>query len=137
MTFQHFIGRLCWACVRTTQERLAAAQAARFDREFNHSSKRYAKDVRVVSFESLVLAAGAALMNKTTETLEGNRAGCAEIKYLFFVCAWCMLSALCLSRCLVAASPQAQKKEEHDKTGFMCEHGVWRCRICQPVTKHK
>lgn len=32
---------------------------------------------------------------------------------------------------------QKHKKEEHDKTGFMCEHGVWRCRICQPVTKHK
>lgn len=29
------------------------------------------------------------------------------------------------------------KKEEHEKTGYECEHGVWRCRICNPVTKHK
>eukprot|EP00775_Hariotina_reticulata_P009299 gene9299-9464_t len=32
---------------------------------------------------------------------------------------------------------EKHKKEEHDKTGFMCEHGVWRCRICQPIIKHK
>eukprot|EP00877_Chromochloris_zofingiensis_P009009 jgi/Chrzof1/4361/Cz14g10100.t1 len=29
------------------------------------------------------------------------------------------------------------KKQEKAATGFMCEHGVWRCRICNPVTKHK
>lgn len=31
------------------QERLEAAAAARFERAFNHSSKRFAKDERVVS----------------------------------------------------------------------------------------
>jgi FKBP-type peptidyl-prolyl cis-trans isomerase len=29
------------------------------------------------------------------------------------------------------------KKEEHRESGSECEHGVWRCRICNPVTKHK
>ncbi|KIZ07163.1 hypothetical protein MNEG_0792 [Monoraphidium neglectum] len=28
-------------------------------------------------------------------------------------------------------------KEAHEATGDYCEHGVWRCRICHPVTKHK
>lgn len=32
---------------------------------------------------------------------------------------------------------EKQKKEEHEKTGFTCEHGVWRCRICNPVSTHK
>ncbi|PRW20489.1 hypothetical protein C2E21_8955 [Chlorella sorokiniana] len=25
-----------------------------------------------------------------------------------------------------------RKREEHKETGQMCEHGVWRCRICFP-----
>jgi len=32
---------------------------------------------------------------------------------------------------------ERQKKEAKEATGFTCEHGVWRCRICNPVTKHK
>ncbi|WIA20776.1 hypothetical protein OEZ85_005139 [Tetradesmus obliquus] len=60
------------------EERLENAAANRFERAFNHTSKRYEKEVR-----------------------------------------------------------EAHKKEEHKETGFMCEHGVWRCRICQPITKHK
>lgn len=27
---------------------------------------------------------------------------------------------------------QAAKREEHKETGQMCEHGVWRCKICFP-----
>lgn len=49
------------------------------------------------------------------------------------------VSSVCSSSLLSCLLPllQKHKKEEHEKTGFMCEHGVWRCRICQPVTKHK
>jgi rubrerythrin len=32
---------------------------------------------------------------------------------------------------------EKHKKEEHKESGSYCEHGVWRCRICNPVTKHK
>jgi len=28
------------------------------------------------------------------------------------------------------------KREEHKQTGQMCEHGVWRCRICFPHSTH-
>ncbi|KAI8467708.1 MAG: hypothetical protein J3K34DRAFT_30718 [Monoraphidium minutum] len=32
---------------------------------------------------------------------------------------------------------KARDKEAHEATGDTCEHGVWRCRICHPVNKHK
>ena len=27
---------------------------------------------------------------------------------------------------------EAEKREKHAETGQMCEHGVWRCKICFP-----
>ena len=30
---------------------------------------------------------------------------------------------------------QAAKREKHAETGSECEHGVWRCRICNPPQK--
>mmetsp|Transcript_20303 Transcript_20303/g.44371 ORF Transcript_20303/g.44371 Transcript_20303/m.44371 type:complete len:108 (-) Transcript_20303:694-1017(-) len=31
----------------------------------------------------------------------------------------------------------AEKHERKKEEGFVCEHGVYKCRICHPVTKHK
>lgn len=33
---------------------------------------------------------------------------------------------------LSGANCQLCRREEHKQTGQMCEHGVWRCRICFP-----
>ena len=30
---------------------------------------------------------------------------------------------------------QAAKREKHAETGSECEHGIWRCRICNPPQK--
>jgi hypothetical protein len=46
------------------QERLAAAEAARFERAFNHSSKRFEKDERVVSTGFLTLSGVALSMSQ-------------------------------------------------------------------------
>ena len=32
---------------------------------------------------------------------------------------------------------QAAKREKHAETGSECEHGVWRCRICDPPQRTK
>eukprot|EP00955_Chlamydomonas_euryale_P056499 356451-Chlamydomonas_euryale.AAC.5 len=31
---------------------------------------------------------------------------------------------------------QAKERQEREEAGFTCEHGVYKCRICHPVTKH-
>ena len=38
----------------------------------------------------------------------------------------CLLLLTCVSQ------PSLCRREEHKQTGQMCEHGVWRCRICFP-----
>jgi hypothetical protein len=35
------------------------------------------------------------------------------------------------------ALPQAVKRQVKKESGTTCEHGVWKCRICNPVVKHK
>lgn len=32
---------------------------------------------------------------------------------------------------------EEKKHAEKQQEGFVCEHGVYKCRICHPVTKHK
>jgi biopolymer transport protein ExbB/TolQ len=32
---------------------------------------------------------------------------------------------------------EAMKREARRETGQTCQHGVWKCRICFPVTKSK
>lgn len=35
-----------------------------------------------------------------------------------------------------ADARRQQHREEHKQTGQMCEHGVWRCKICFPHGEH-
>lgn len=32
---------------------------------------------------------------------------------------------------------KAREKEEHQSTASVCEHGVSRCKICNPPNRHK
>jgi hypothetical protein len=41
---------------------------------------------------------------------------------------------------ITAARPpplQAAKRQIKKESGTTCEHGIWKCRICNPVVKHK
>lgn len=46
-----------------------------------------------------------------------------------------VLDATCLI--MVMCSTQATKRSEKKEAGSTCEHGIWKCRICNPVVKHK
>lgn len=120
---------LCWVL----QERHAAAEAARFDRAFYHNSKRFEKDERQVIG---VVAASCQTLLMFHEQVYVITAAHCELEVTSSPVSPAV-SAPSVLTCGVSLVLQKQKKEEHDKSGFMCEHGVWRCRICQPVTKHK
>lgn len=41
------------------------------------------------------------------------------------------------SKRAVKEEKEAERRERKKEQGSVCEHGIWKCRICDPVDHHK